>query len=343
MAQSSLDLDPASSPEELAAAISVLPDGTDLGSDAVGKLEKTLLTGTPPEQRNPAKYAQIFDFVRRNHAVTPWMRFAAWAESVNGRRRMKGANMAAIAGELGDLMREAAENIPNDPYKYALLGGIAYNRGIVCRGLRQYAEEALAQRESASWYGFAGNPAKSDTSLFASQVGAVSAAFVAGDDDKIWRACEALVALRDFVKCQAYPYPAWMVDNAPIHIGFALMMVSFLDIVPISELDELAGKESENVFEAGRRVRSDAWKKAFETWHDYDERFDDDAVISAIPVDAPSSSLDNSTLTIRILVARATERKGDADGARKILTEVVNHEGPDGGIPIAVAKKLLAS
>ena len=214
-----LELDPNADPADLANQIVTLPNGTDMGSDCVGKLGRVLLTGKP-EERNPAKYAQAFALVRQDARATAWMRFAAWAQQLNGERRITGADMSAIARDLGELAVQAADQIPSGNPKFLLLGDVAYNRGIVNRGLRRYDDEELSQRESAAWFALAGNRAKSDTSLFAAQVGVVSAALVSGSSARIHMSIEALVAARDFVFCQDYPYPAWMGDNAHLHPGF---------------------------------------------------------------------------------------------------------------------------
>lgn len=329
-----IDLDPAASPEELARLIAVLPDGTDLGSDCVGKLGRVLLTGLPAE-RNPAKYASVFNLVRANPAASPWMRYAAWAEEVNGKRRVKGADMPAIAGELDALGREAAAALPSSPHKSSLLGNVAYNRGIVCRGLRRYAEGARAQRESSAWFGLAGNAAKQDTSLFAAQVETVSAAFVLGDKEAVRLNCAALAALRDYILMSSREYPAWMKDNASIHIAWAFMMARLLGAIT----PDVPGTYGAD-FRAGGESRFAAWALVFRTWRRY-AAGEFSEVVQTQPIDLQSSSADNSTLSIQLLIALAKREEGDAESAKLILQSVAGHAGPDGGIPIAVAQQLL--
>jgi len=331
-----VDLDPAATPEELALQIVGLPDGTDMGGDCVGKLGRVLLTGKP-EERDPLKYARVFDLAMRDPKATPWMRFAAWAQSVNGRRRAKGADMPAIANELAKLSGEAASQIPNGPHKYLLLGDVAYNLGIVNRGLRRYEDAARAQRVSSAWFGLADNRAKQDVSLFAAQVEEVTSAFVRGDSAHIRVHSTALAALRDYIANTHTYYPAWMQDNACVHIAWALMMGSLFGAI-----DEKSLMGHQEYFVAGELSRFAAWKTVFETWEAY-RRLEFDWVIATNPIDAPSSSLDNSTLTIRILVALAKRMQRDAEGARTILEAVAAHSGPDGGIPIAVANRILAT
>ena len=332
MTQSVVDLDPAATPEDLALQIVGLSDGTDMGSDCVGKLGRTLLTGKP-EERNPLKYAAVFDLVRNDPKASPWMKYSAWAESVNGRRRAKGADLNAIVDELNKLADEAVAAVSASDSKNLLLGNVEYNLTIACRGPRRYEEGMRAARRSSAWFGLAGNAAKQDTSLFVAQVEMVSVAFVAGDALATRRACLCLVALEGYIEKASYPYPAWMADNAPIHIGWAIMMGYLIKAFNRGEHSSYFGR--------GEASRFAPWKRVFDTWRAYD-LCEFDKVIATDPVDTPSSSLDNSTLTVRILVALAKRETGDKDGARAILEKVANHTGPDGGIPIAVAKSLLS-
>ncbi|MDP2676987.1 MAG: hypothetical protein Q8O83_04885 [bacterium] len=326
-----------SSSLELAGEIIQLPDGFDFSQT---NLFSSFLVAKDPSVRDPKKYAHIFENAMLHPKVSIWMKFACWAERINGLRRTKGADMPALASDLNELVKQASEYLPNGNDKYTLLGTSFYNMGIIRRGLRQYWEAAKDQRHASAWYKLAGNTEKQLISLFVARVEETTAAFVAGDVDGIKQSIRAMIASRDRIANVVKPYPVWMKQNASIHIAWAASMAFLgfgLTIVGLSEDDG----PGEDHFRNWRDHSPAQWAKAAHAVElYYADKFSE--VVGQNAVDIQSSSADNAGLTVKIFVALAHRELGKKAKAKKILTEVMNHAGPDGGIPIAVATRLLA-
>lgn len=329
-------VDPKASPSDLAAFIVTLPEGTDFSQDPTRVLQKTLLTGKP-EERDPLKYAEIFGRAATSLNVSPWMRFACRAEELNGERRAKDADMQAIAVKLDALAEEAGNALPNTKARNMLLGGVLWSGAIVKRGRHQYKEEAATQRLSAAYYGLAGETAKQLVGMFAAQVGEVTAAFASNGDGEITRACLGLIAARDYAANALPIYPDWMQENASIHIAWALAMAHLGD-VPGANAAFLDQHEAD--FFNGRHSRLAQWARVFQVWKIYRNGWHANVIVQD-PVDLPSSSADNAALTVKLLVALSQRALGQEQAAKTRLAAIANHQGPDGGIPMAVAKRLL--
>jgi uncharacterized protein YbjQ (UPF0145 family) len=317
-------------PAELAEEIARFPDGYDFREER--ELQK-LLTGQV-EERNPLKYAEIFRAVAARDDISPWMKFAARSEDINGRRRAKGAQHAEIVRELSALAEEISGGLPESREKSFLLGGIWWDAAILNRNLRRYREAAAAQRRSSSWYGLGGYVEKYLIGIFAAQVEEVTASFEGKDDVLIRRDIEALVAARNLVRSALPDYPSWMKTNAPVHIAWAVMM---------AELRGVYGIDSKNYredFAESRNSSMPQWARVFQVWEDYRQgRYKQ--VTGAAPVDLPSSSADNAALTVQILVGLAERKLSRPEQAQERLRAVANHSGANGGIPIAVAAVML--
>ena len=326
------EFDPKAIAEELADLIVQLSDGTDFAKGISAPLMNVLLVGKT-EERNPLKYAEIFRLAASKVDSSSWMHFACRSEEINGKRRAKDADMPALVLELDRLVAEANGQLPNTKERNTLLGNVLWNIALVRRGLRQYSEAAAAQRQSSAWYGLAGNVEKQLIGLFAAQSEDVTAAFVSGNDDLIAKSCKALIAARDHVAYALPVYPGWMKDNAPLSIAWALTMGQLARI----EVD----RPDNDDFLAGGQSRFPQWAKVFNVFATYDAgAYEETAAL--VPVDLPSSSGDNAALTVQIVVALAEQQLGLMDKAKARLTAVASHQGPDGGIPMAVAKRLLA-
>jgi hypothetical protein len=330
-----VNLDPKGPPEEWTDLIVGLPDGTDFAP--VKSLANTLLVGKP-EERNLLKYAEIFRMVCQNPKASPWMQYACRAEEINGLRRAKGANMIQLASELSKLADEVSVRLSHNRDKCNLLGNVLYNTALIRRGLRQYFQAAVSQQESSAWYGLAGNREKQLVGLFAAEVEQVSDAFVKGNDEEIVRAIHALMAARDYVEDALPVYPDWMKDNAVLHVGWAVMMARVLDLFPFT-LDCMRPVWG---WEDSAASRFAHWAQVFRTWLMY-RREQYEQVIQETPAGLPSSSADNAALTMRMLAALSHKAFGNTEEYKKILQSVADHQGPDGGVPMAVAKRLLAS
>lgn len=326
-------IEPRGSVEEIAAQVVQLPDGTDFTKGEVGALQGLLIG--KPEERDPLKYAEIFWRAAESAAASPWMRFACRSEDINGRRRAKGANLPAIAEELGQFIRQASEELPMSNHKYLFLGGVLWNVAIVRRNLRRYREAAAAQRQSSAWYGLAVDVPNQLKGVFAAQVEEVTAAFVDGDSGAIRRSILALIAARDHVLFALPGYPGWMQQNAMIHIAWSLAMSA------AAYPNLLDWRSYRDDFDAAKAGPLAQWAQALRLWDQYTEgRFAE--IIEQVPVDMPSSSADNAALTVQIFKALAERKLGRSAEAESRLRAVAGHQGLDGGIPTAVAKQLLA-
>ncbi len=318
------------SPEALAAEIVLLPDGYSFSS----LKEEKELAGLLTVARDPLRYAEIFAAVRKHRSASAWMQLAARAEEVNGRRRAKGADAPQLATDLDRIAREAEQTLPGSREKYALLANVRYNEGILNRQPRTYSQGADAQRLASAWYGLAGNTEMQYTCLFVAAVEDVSAAFCSGDDGALRYALRALVAAGALIEAQFSGYPEWMFSNAPTHISSAIVLANLMR-------DGLYPEDySRHLLEASKTDMVH-WNKFFAVWNDFSEsRFSDVAV--SLPSEVESSSLDNARLSVQVVVALAERNLGKNDEAKARLERVANHAGPDGGMPIAVAKRLLA-
>lgn len=325
-------LDPKAFVREIAAEIVKFPDGTDFARGEAGALSP-LLTGKP-EERDPLKYAEIFRIAAANLAATPWMLFACRSEYLNGRRRATGADMPVLADELDQLVADASNELDNNAQKYLLLGNVLWNVAMVRRGLRRYLEAASAQRESSAWFGLAGDVAKQLTGIFAAQVEEVTAAFVGGDDQKIASSIHALIAARAHVRDALPEYPGWMQANAATHIAWPIIMAR---LVGATTLLPTYGPD----FDAAKKSGMVQWEKVFKVHEDLSSGMCQE-VVSTAPVVLESSSVNNATLSVQIFRAMAEQALGHVAESRGRLRAVAGHQGPDGGIPIAVAKRLLA-
>lgn len=302
------------------------PDGTDFSK--MGDLQR-LLTGNPGE-RNPLEYAAIFEIASQAVDISPWMEYACRIEVINGKRRAKGADFKTLVAELETLATEAAADVPDGVHKYALLGSIKYNTALILRNLREYSRAAEAQRQASGWYGVAGDSEKQAVYAFAAQVEEVTAAFVKGEPTEIEKDISALIAMRDFVANTFHPYPQWMQMNASLHIGWAVMMANILDIGP-------SWTQFPADFKAGVASPLVAWAKVFRVWLLYSTGMLTEAA-GMMPVEVQSSSASNTDLSVKLIAALAGKCSMNMDIT---LTEIAEHTGPDGGIPMAVAKELL--
>lgn len=320
------------SAKDIADEIVALPDGFDFSKT---NLSSVLLLAKNPSERDPHKYAEIFYLATKHPNISLWMKFACWAEAINGtRRHAKGSDMPILLRELDALVERANNKLPNGDHKYILLGTIFYNMGIIRRGLRQYWESAKDQHHASAWFGLAGDTEKQLVSLFVAQVEETTAAFFAGDDDEIERSIRAMFAFRDYITYAVTPYPVWMKQNASIHIAWASYMA-------------VLGFHITTMFEFGKDFRDwrdnspAQWARAAHALElYYADKFSE--LTEQDAVDIQSSSADNAGLTVKIFVALAYRELGKKAKSKKILTEVANYAGPDGGIPIAVATRLLA-
>lgn len=326
------EFDLKSSDEAITEEISKFPDGFDFNKT---NLAQILLLGKP-EERDPARYAKVFSTVKRHPKASVWMRYASWAEKINGERRIKGADMPKIAADLHVLLHCAKIDLSNGNNKYILLGTANYNLGIIRRGFRKYTEAAQAQREASAWYGLAGNTGMQYVCLFVAAVEQATQDFIDGGYRKIDRAIKMMVALREHIQCVVSPYPDWMQKNAAIHIRWAQIMAQhYLGYSWFGHYDQ----ENEDFRYWGEHA-SAHWIKAAHVIKQY-EKCEFSQMIRQDVIDTHSSSADNAGLTVKIFVALAHKKLGNKDEYKKILTAVANHTGPDGGIPIAVANQLL--
>ena len=326
------EFDLGSSNIELAKEIVGLPDGFDF---AETNLNKVLLLGKP-EERNPVRYADIFfTIVKLFPKASPWMRYASQAEEINGLRRAKGADMLMLADNLDDIIKFASDNLPNEKNKFIFLGGSYYNVGLIRRGLRRYQDAVSAQRQASAWYGLAGNTEKQLVYLFVATVEEVTATFVNRDWNAINRSIFAMIAMRDHIRSSFEVYPAWMEQNASIHIGWALVMACVAGIE-----GSILFPQYDADFQMWKDNSTAQWKRAALVIESYFTGYFSETV-KQTSVDIHSSSADNAGLTVKIFVALAHRGLSNEAECKKILTDVMNHAGSDGGIPIAIATRLL--
>ncbi|MBI4281323.1 hypothetical protein HY625_00715 [Candidatus Uhrbacteria bacterium] len=323
-----MTLDWSISDEALATVVTALPDGTDLGAHPLADM----LTGRNGAPRNPERYARIFTIASQN-ARTEWMRIACRIQDYNGTRRMPSSNMMRLSAGLHALAGEI-ESLPVGPQQWALRGECAYHQGIVACGLRDYAGAARAQRFSGFWFSAAGLHDNGRVAVFIEAVDEVSAALVEGKIIEIQQAFAQLLQIREMVRQTCDPYPRWMQENAAIHVWWAHLMAKMLGVT----IEYLGGDDESEVL----RTPCEQWRWAC---HVATARTDEipasaDAALLALS-NASSSFIGNVVLTIKLLKAHALLREQRKDDARKLLREIVAWLGPDGGVPIAIAKVML--
>lgn len=321
---------------DLAGDIVRLPDGTDFASGDVGSLFQGLCLGKSGVPRNPARYAEIFSDVAAHPGVSPWMHYAAKLEVVNGLRREEGAHLEGLANRLAGVIEEASLALPSSRDRDLLLGGAAYNLGILRRGLRQYADAAESQLQSVGYYALAGDRGKMFASLFVSDVETISDLFV--DQADPTEAIDSLIACDQYAAKTLDVYPPWMHDNAPIHIAWAVMMNALY--MGEFEAGLLKDEYVKDEFRSARGTKFPHWATLFQAWEEFLQK-DYQAVIDRAPVELPSSSADNARLSLQILIADAEYELGRDEDAKRRLRAVKDHDGADGGVPIAVATAIL--
>lgn len=315
------------SDEALANIVVALPDGTDLGMHPLSDL----LVGRNGAPRDPERYARIFSLASEG-AKSEWIRLACRIQDYNGTRRTEGANMKALASGLNALARDVMR-LPVGSQQQALGGEIAYHQGIIERGLRNYRAATRAQLASSLWLSAAGQHEKARVAVFVAAVEDMSAALVGWNITAIVQAFHHLRQLREIVRLTCDPYPRWMKENAALHIWWARCMIAMLHVdvgYPEEDADQL---EVENT--------------PFEHWQWVvavnDATFTSTATLADEALSSlqsfPSSSIANVVLTIKLLKAEVLEEEKE----RALLQEVASWDGPDGGVPIAVAKAKLAS
>jgi hypothetical protein len=319
-------LDPSRPVANLAAAIVGLPDGTDLSRVGL----EILLTGGPPptgSARDPLLYARIFSEAT-TVARTPWMRLACRLQAVNGLRRDPAQPMAPIAEELAEISAAINAELQPGQLQFALGADAGYQRGLVLRMTRRYAEAAAAQAESAAWFFAAEQPDKGYVGLFVSAVESASAALCRGDRAKIRASLAHLRQMRQVVRVTCSTYPKWMQENAAVHLWWAYLLAEMA--YPERGVDEEEVTRSSahwaataQVARALRAKESDAVAKALAEA----DRFEG----------FQSSSMANAVLTMRLLAAKALMRENQTRRAKAIFRQIANWQGPDGGVPAAIA------
>lgn len=315
-------IDWAWSNEQLASLVTELPDGTDLGMHAMSDL----LVGRNGVSRDPARYSQIYSIAAEG-ATTDWMRLACRIQECNGARRMGDVDLRRVTNELEDITR-AVLQLPTGPHQQALGGELAYHYGIVFRGLRNYLAASRVQLASSLWLSAAGQHEKARVAIFVAAVEDMSAALIEGNITAIAQAFHHLHQIRKIVRATCDPYPRWMQENAAIHVWWAYLMAGML-IVGTGYFEEDDDREE---IEA---TIFPHWKLVYDV---VTEATTARAALEQLR-DLPSSSIGNAFLTIKLLQAeRLTGPK-----RHTLLEEVAAWDGPDGGVPIAIAKFKLAS
>lgn len=327
-------LDVSKSVEELAADVVGLPDGVDLENDT-GLRAILLGDKTKGVARDPGRYADIFGRAGGLSGVSAWMKNACVIEMINGHRRDPSCSFKSV----DDMWNALSSLSVNDTL---LCGKKDYNLALLERMSRNYHEASLTHQRRARAFANAGQTVDALVALFVADVESASDALVGGDEDDINEALCRLEETERVVRGVTDPYPTWMAENAAVHIVWAQMMANFpagSDVLNYVDDDQFAEAL------AASEKKMPHWHTALQMakLHDdgeYDEvlKMGRNALQNLGGV--KSSSLGNTQLTWKILMACACFGLIMYEESYSLLNEVINHDGLDGGVPMAVAKRV---
>lgn len=290
-----------------------------------------LLFGRNGAPRDPNRYAGICALAA-GRTKDPGIRLACRIEEQNGRRRARNADHTAVARELAQIQFDLIRDLQPGQIQSGLGGSLNYNLGIVLRGLRRYCEAGNAQLASGGWLNAAGKQADAQVALFVAATEYASDALVRGNPEEVLAQLLHLRQMRNLVRVTCPEYPRWMQDNATLHIWWAHFIAGQDYAERDADRDEL------------RAGCYPHWKWLF----DVTELTVSESVIVAadqalVALETVSSSVANVVLSLQICKARALRALGKTDEARACLTEVMDWSEPDGGVPMAVAAREIAS
>lgn len=321
------------SDDELADILLAHPVTTDF---FFGHPAGDLLVGRNGAPQDPARYARIFALAAAR-ASDPAMRLACLVEEWNGRRRPpNAAPHYEVASVYASLRDKLAQEVPSGEVKAVLGGSIGYNLGIVLHGLWRYLEAGNSQLVSASWLILAGRQDKALVALFVAAVDHASHALVKGEPTQIAEQLEHLRRMRAIVRKEVSPYPRWMVENAAWHIWWAHLM---------AEVDYPERGSDLELLRAGEFPPAYApWQRLLEV-SEIGDRVSQIAAADAALASPEMVQLSYADVVLAIKLCKAWTmlELRQTEGAREILTEITGWTGVAGGVPMAVAARVLAT
>lgn len=324
--------------DELAAEIVILKDGTDLEKD-IGLRAILLGDKTLGVARDPNLYANIFKRAGDLPEASDWMKNACAIEMVNGRRR----DSYSCSFVSVENMRDALLSLSvND----ALLSGKKdYNLALLERMLRNYHAASLIHQRSARAFANAGQTVDALVALFVADVESASDALVNGDYETITEAIDRLLETECVVRGATDPYPTWMAENAAVHIVWAQMMAACVLDYCCNDVLYFVTDEMFTEALVAAEKKMPHWHTVLRMAKLCDEREYDrvlemgsDALQNLGGV--KSSSIGNTQLTWKILMARACFYLNREKEANDRLNEVISHSGLDGGVPMSAADSM---
>ncbi|MBI2552451.1 hypothetical protein HYW17_04100 [Candidatus Uhrbacteria bacterium] len=319
------------SDEALAARLVAEPLGADF---FMGHPVGDLLSGRNGAPQDPARYAHLFELAS-NRTTDPAMRLACRVEEWNGRRRPpNAADHNTVATAYARIRDDLIQDLPSGQFKYLLGASVCYNLGIVLRGLRHYREAGNSQLASANYFMAAGRQEKAPVGLFLVAVEYTSDSITRDSSPEIAVQLAHLRQMRELVRATTEKYPLWMQENATWHIWFAHLL---------AERDYLEREDDRNELRSGTFPTAYAsWKRLFQVSEIADPETQIAAADAALVApEVTLTSFANVVLSLKLHKARALKSLGRTDEARAVLTEVTSWTGVDGGVPMAVAARLL--
>jgi hypothetical protein len=157
--------------------VSLYPENTDL---AGSPLERGFILGREGVERDPQRYAAIFELLFQTPGLAE-ERYASFGiEVLNGLRRRDGLWQTEPVVQTANAVLDMVRNLPKTKRRNRLEGLANYNCGIMFHNLGKFEEAANFQMASATFELGAGNPDKTAIALFCAQVERTSASFVEG-------------------------------------------------------------------------------------------------------------------------------------------------------------------
>lgn len=160
-------------------------------------------------------------------------------------------------------------------------------------------------------------------------------------------AVKHLVSLDNLARSMTDSYPNWMQENAAVHIVWAKMMANCGIHTLFSILQGVEEGEFADALSAAS-AKMPHWQTVLELSRLYTDGKDAEVVAKAEDAlqklgSIKSSSIGNAQLTWKILMALSYVRLLRGDDAFFLLREVArNFYGPDGGVCVAVAERLIS-
>lgn len=308
----------------------ILLQTTESGLDALGY--ETDLTSLDPAQRDPVAYCRIWGDAAQG-ATSAWLKQSCEHRAIWGQFHCLPLE-PSIERELIGKMTVAATGVRrlSHPERDVLLGSVQHHLALMHRATREYVSEAQWHREAFETYLRIGRVADANVARFLESVARAKQAVIDGDRRIVERSVEELLTVRrEVMGIKAGAVHSFLVRNTGLDVWYISLMARIPYPEKIADEDHIRSLPESN-----------HWRQFFEiidvrrggnahSVRDAVTRYE-----NAFPV-MTSRSYPNPVLTAALIGAEARSALGEADAEQR-RRAVASWIGPDGGLPIAIAK-----